>query len=138
MKLSQFRHYFLYAKNHYKVTDRFEDLCAIQRDYIGAGPNVQLTKADIIRVTTRAVEFVQKNMSLEKYVETLTYYGRTINSPWDSTPMDVFDAIIAANLSILGNSTIDEIAGSEGYVLGEADYTILPASEYVLRRMNNV
>lgn len=136
MKHTPFRHYFLYAKGHYKTTDMVEDLLKIQIDYIGCGPEANIAKEDIIRVTTRAVESLKGNhLPLEKYVENLCFYGKRYVGCFNYEPLGLQEAIIATNLGIMRHASIDEIEGGREYILGEPDENLLPLSEYVLQRM---
>lgn len=126
--LNRHRHYFLYAKGHYLITDMFEDLKKIQCNYVGCDLNANITKGDIIRVTTHVItELVNKHLPLDHYVEALCYYGKKNVSPFDTEYKDVPDAIIAANLGILRHATIHEIKGE----LGKIDENILPSHREV-------
>lgn len=126
MKLNPFRHYFMYAKGHYKQTNLLEDLHKIQCNYIGCDLNCTLTTADFIRVTSRAVDSFAKNLTVEKYTEFLLEYGKIYKGGfrWDVAP--AHDSIILANLGILRHASIHDIAMLDDSVLGDPDYTILP------------
>lgn len=124
MKLNPYRHYFLYAKNHYKRTDVFEDLKKIQCDYVGCDLSASIAKSDIIRVTTRAIQPILCKRypdPIEKYQEFLFEYGKVYLGNFQYEECQLSDAMILANLGIMMSSTIDEIEGS----LGEADFNLL-------------
>lgn len=125
MKLNPYRHYFLYAKNHYKRDNVFEDLKKIQCDYVGCDLGASITKADIIRVTSRAIQpILMKRYAdpVEKYQEFLFEYGKVYVGHLQYEECSLPDAMILANLGIMMSSTIDEIDGS----LGKADLNLLP------------
>jgi hypothetical protein len=129
MKLTPFRHYILYAKGHYKRTDLFSDLHAIQCNYVGCEKTADLTLEDMIRVTSRAVYSVFGDIPVERYSEYILEYGRLYQGGFRYEYANLREAMILANLGILRHATIDDIARRNGECLGNADFTILPKAD---------
>ena len=127
--MNQFRHYFLYAKGHYKHTDVFADLQTIQRQYVGCDPICHIGKRDIIRVTTRAIQPIllkRYKDPLEQYQE-LVFEKSLVNKGFIvESERSLCDSIILANLSFMVDCTVTEIEGS----LGDPDFSILPKGDW--------
>lgn len=126
MKLSPFRHYFFYAKGHYKQSSLYEDLRRIQCEYVGCSITTQLTMDDLIRVTTRAVDSVMAIGTAERYAEFLLEYGRIYKGGFQYEYASLKESILLANLGILRHCSNEDIARKNGECLGEPDFTILP------------
>lgn len=121
-KLNPFRHYFFYAKGHYRKTELMHDLKVIQCDYVGCDLSCGITPTDIISVTTKAIESIltKRNTNpIDSYIDYLLSYGKVNRSPYEFANLP--EAIILANLGVMRHSTIDEIEGS----LGKPDFNLL-------------
>jgi hypothetical protein len=69
-KMNSHRHFFLYAKGHYKTGDIFEDLGKICDDYLGHNLH---QKKDRIQILIGGLELVKKPYTMEKIMsEVLT------------------------------------------------------------------
>lgn len=141
-KLNPYRHFYLYAKNHYRKSDDIvEDLKKIQKDYCGCTSHIR----DIILILHSEV---YKHIKFEGHfldflndihpenVWRVGYdYGvkdeKTGIIKRDIVLYDFHLAVIYKFLSILMLSETSNIEGS----LGEADPKILPLSEVTKERI---
>lgn len=118
--LNPFRHFFLYAKGHYKTGVILEDLGKICTAYLQHDLHQE---NDRIRILFRATNTIKKEYSIEKVLDEVLTASRQYDDPFDLTAKD---SLIEAALRMLRYCSIDEIEGS----LGEADFNILPAGDW--------
>lgn len=123
--LNPFRHFFLYAKGHYKTGVVIEDLGKICTAYLEHDLH---NEDDRIRILTRATKTIKKEFSIEDVLCEVLNCSREYNVPFDFHRHDVSakDSVINATLMMLRHLTVDEIEGS----LGEADFSILPKGSW--------
>jgi hypothetical protein len=126
MSLNRFRHYFLYSKGHYKTGNTYEDLQRIQCAYVGCDNGVYISQEDIVRVLTRAVDSLNKPMTVEAFGEIFLQYSR-FNKGFNvwAERTGSYDVMIDTLLSILRHATVDEIEADGKGGLGDADSKIL-------------
>ena len=118
--LNPFRHFFLYAKGHYKTGVILEDLGKICTAYLQHDLHQE---NDRIRILFRATNTIKKEYSIEKVLDEVLTASRQYDDPFDLTAKD---SLIEAALRMLRYCTVDEIEGS----LGEADFNILPEGDW--------
>lgn len=135
MKLNKFRHYFLYAKGHYKVGNRIEDLQKIQCDYVGCDTGVFISPDDIVRVLSRAVDSLKEPMTCEKFSELLIGYSRQYvgGFQWKNVESPL-DMLIETQLGILRHASNTQISASGEGDLGDPDYSILEKYDSTVNR----
>lgn len=123
-KLNSHRHFFLYAKGHYKQGDVLEDLGKICTNYLQHDLH---NNRDRVRILIRATKTIKKQLSIEDVLALVLDESQQYNSPFDFGHHEIFgkDAVILATLQLLRHCTVDEIEGS----LGTADYSILPKND---------
>lgn len=123
--LNPYRHFFLYAKGHYKTGVVIEDLGKICTAYLEHDLH---TENDRIRILFRATKTIKKSFSVENVLCEVLNCSREYNVPFDFRQHDVSakNSVINATLMMLRHLTVDEIEGS----LGEADFNILPKSNW--------
>jgi len=121
------RHFYLYAKNHYKKTDTLEDLKKILGVWCGVDPE-HITKTDIVRkllsIAHPHLKSESKFLDFIKYLEPDYLWAFPMYIKEAGSEYDFQRAVIHGCLSILALTRVDEIDGS----LGEADSNILPFS----------
>lgn len=127
--LNPYRHFFLYAKGHYKRGVVIEDLGKICTNYLQHDLH---NENDRIRILTRATKTIKKEYSIEKVLDEVLNASREYNVPFDfgMHDMSARDSVIMATLGMLRHCSIYEIEGS----LGAADYSILPADDWDARK----
>ncbi len=119
--MNSYRHFFLYAKGHYKQGDFIEDLGKLCTDYMGHDlhkPN------DRIRILINTLDTLKKSISASALFNRVVDNGYEYNIPFDfgMKPVSLEKAIIKSVLDILAHSKVDEIEGE----LGDPDFSILP------------
>lgn len=119
--MNSHRHFFLYAKGHYKTGDLFEDLGKICDDYLGHNLH---NNGDRIEILIGSLKFVKKAYTLEKIMSEVFSQTHQWNAPFDFGKHEVSgtNVVVLATLNIMRHLTIHEIEGE----LGEPDYNILP------------
>ena len=122
--LNKFRHYYLYAKGHYRYDDRIEDLKKIQAEYTMSNPS-DITIGAILLVFQDILvdRFKNEPNGLAKfYHHILEKSMRFIPSEYRWEPVLLHNAIIDAVILIMLETTKDKIDGE----LGQPDPNILP------------
>jgi hypothetical protein len=124
--LNKYRHFYLYAKCHYKQTDIVEDLKKIAGNYTGSSPESERV-SDIMSILDDAMNDLFKNVpdSFKKFSQVFlrnTVEQRGFNCEIRSSHL----AYIHTCMNIMGDAKVSEINGE----LGEDDYNILPCHEW--------
>ncbi len=126
------RHFFLYAKGHYRRRDVLEDVRALVADYT-AMSSVQVSDNDVVTVLCDiAIPYLLKSAdpvrAIRKAICDLVETSRR-----ECKVLDARD-VVSAMLVILGWARVRE--GEEEILhLGEPDFTLLPRPESAYRLM---
>jgi len=124
-KLADKRHWYLYAKYHYKETNIVEDLKKIQSDYCGIEPE-HIRIGDLCSVAQHlAWKYIKTNDHLfDQFMEQID----PDRDKWftgKSDPAPHHERVLNACMFVLRYLNVDKIEGE----LGEADPKILPFSD---------
>ncbi len=115
-KLNKFRHFYLYAKHWYKMTDRIEDLQKLVADYTGnENPKTVLIK-DIINVLEDAVyELLEGKLNsharILRAIHVKSHPMILVNGSIDHANPTIEEILIEAYIYILHNAEGKEISG---------------------------
>lgn len=118
----KFRHFYLYAKGHYKETNIIEDLKKIAGAYTGSSPESERL-SDIMSILTDIMNDRFKgvansfDMFSSKFLQNTSDFDL---KTWNTTPRSPQMAYIHTCLEIMGWHTPSNVEE-----LGEPDYTIL-------------
>jgi len=118
IKLNPYRHFYLYAKLHYKRTNVITDLKAIVADYCGFYKEDASTN-DVIRMLLKITSHHINNS--DKFLRFMDELVSRINFPFKIYDSPI-EYIIDECLSILQGIKVIDIQGE----LGTADKNILP------------
>jgi len=123
---NKYRHFYLYAKSHYKQNDIVEDLKKIAGNYTGSSPESEKV-SDIMTILTDAMNDLFKNdpNAFRKFSDVYlrnTVELRGFNCEIRSSHL----AYIHTCMNIMGHTKVCDIEGD----LGEDDYSILPCHEW--------
>ena len=133
--MNKYRHFYLYAKGHYKTTLTLMDLKAIQGEWSGVDPEC-LMKRDVAHLLIE-IAYPHIAKSAYSFREFLKHVDPAYLWAFPAFVKEVGDnydyqgAIIHSCLSALMATTVDEIDGD----LGDPDPQILPISEARLKRL---
>ena len=135
MTLNRHRHFYLYAKNHYKKTDTLMDLKAIQGMWAGMDPEC-LMKRDVVHLLLGIARphIIKSEMAFRdfvKYLDPNYLWSFPAFVKENGEDYDYQMALIHCCLSFLALARVDEIEGD----LGEPDRQILEISESRLKRL---
>lgn len=135
MELNNHRHFYLYAKGHYKTTETLTDLKVIQGHWAGIDPE-HLTKRDVAHMLLEIARphIIKNELSFRdfvKYLDPAYLWSFPAFVKEVGENYDYQGAIIHCCLSFLQGARVDEIDGE----LGEPDPQILPISEARLKRL---
>lgn len=135
MELNNHRHFYLYAKGHYKKTNTLMDLKAIQGEWGLMDPEC-LMKRDVVHLLLDIARphIIKSDMSFRDFVKhvdpaylwSFPMFVKEVGENYDYQM-----ALIHTCLSFLALARVDEIEGE----LGEPDERILPFSEARLKRL---
>jgi hypothetical protein len=119
-ELNSYRHLFLFSKGWYLETDMVEDLRKIVAKIINyENPSLQ----NIISISFQAISEHISKKDINFYHRMLLEYG--YRDMWKTDSYNLSEAMLRTHLGIMRHM------GREDYgELGEADYDLLPMSEY--------
>lgn len=135
MELNNHRHFYLYAKGHYKTTETLTDLKVIQGHWSGVDPKY-LMKRDVAHLMiTIAYPHATKTefafREFMKYLDPNYMWAFPASVKEVRENYDYMTAVIHSCISVLQLTTVDEIDSD----LGDPDPQILPISEARLKRL---
>jgi hypothetical protein len=134
MELVRERHFYLYAKNHYKTGDIIEDHKIILGKYCAIEPK-HIRELDIIRILSVAAFRHIKEREFYEFIEEIDP-----NHWWYKMKPDMkynfYEKVITRLSVIIGATRVFDKNGDMIMNLGEADYTILPKPKHIEEREN--